>query len=293
MKKWMPKYTFIAGLLLIALTNAIALGGVAYNRSGTTSVLKLTQRELSLPYYYDLGPNHENSGISLEIRWRVLQRESKSDYSTGLSYYWSGGTPDWLDQDKITSLGFNVDVEADDADQRTRYLKQLSKDVLLVLEYDGPAYQTALQRAKEFRERQSALQKANPGKQGFEQRLKNAQESLVQEQQLNSRLFVIDAGRDYHALRTQHPDATRYEIVRGQIQPSIATDNKKTVVTGNISRLSNHVLHVPLTYRGVFEAITHQRFTGVASDNPDDRYNVNLAFGMRLEPWITGATTEK
>ncbi|MFL6653087.1 MAG: DUF4824 family protein, partial [Sulfurifustaceae bacterium] len=48
---WSRKRTLLAGIALIAATNAVALVGVAYNRSGEpSSVLKLTERELALPY---------------------------------------------------------------------------------------------------------------------------------------------------------------------------------------------------------------------------------------------------
>lgn len=45
--------TLIAGIAIILVVNAIALGGVAYNRSGTPeSTLHLSQRELSEPYVW-------------------------------------------------------------------------------------------------------------------------------------------------------------------------------------------------------------------------------------------------
>ena len=68
MMAWQRKHTFIAGMLLILLTNAVALLGVAYNRSGTPeSRLTLSQRELQLPY----GAMTEDSGLTLQIRWRA------------------------------------------------------------------------------------------------------------------------------------------------------------------------------------------------------------------------------
>lgn len=69
---WSRKTTWIAGLMIIVLTNVIALGGVAYNRAGEPDgTLVLTERELRLPYSSGLA--RENSGLSLTIEWRTLQ----------------------------------------------------------------------------------------------------------------------------------------------------------------------------------------------------------------------------
>ena len=50
--RWSRTHTLVAGLGLIALTNAVALLGVAWNRSGEPdATLQLSQRELQPPYY--------------------------------------------------------------------------------------------------------------------------------------------------------------------------------------------------------------------------------------------------
>jgi len=68
---WSLKHTLISGLGLIALTNAVALVGVTYNRSGEPEAkLSLTQRELRTPYRW--YGNRENSGLALSLIWRVL-----------------------------------------------------------------------------------------------------------------------------------------------------------------------------------------------------------------------------
>ena len=61
---WSRRHTLIAGLALVAVTNGVALGGAAWNRSGTPdSVLALTQRELEPPYMFKGA--QENSGLTL------------------------------------------------------------------------------------------------------------------------------------------------------------------------------------------------------------------------------------
>ena len=68
--KWSAKYTVIGGLALITGVNAIALGGVAYNRSGEAeSTLRLSERELRAPYKW--SGSKENSGLALHLDWRT------------------------------------------------------------------------------------------------------------------------------------------------------------------------------------------------------------------------------
>ena len=64
---WSRRHTLIAGIALIALTNAVALIGVWYNRSGEPeSALRLTQRELAPPYWR--GVDRESGGLELRPR---------------------------------------------------------------------------------------------------------------------------------------------------------------------------------------------------------------------------------
>src|SRR4029077_3874453 len=98
---WTRKHTLATGLALIAVTNAVALLGAAWNRSGEEARLALTQRELLRPYpWYG---NRENSGISLTLVWRV--QGDGPDRPLG-RYTRIGGQPPWLDRAKMGSLGF-------------------------------------------------------------------------------------------------------------------------------------------------------------------------------------------
>ena len=71
---WSRKYTLVAGLGLIVLTNAIALFGVVYNRSGAPeATLRLTQRELRTPYRWYGGRENRSEerrvGKECRSRW--------------------------------------------------------------------------------------------------------------------------------------------------------------------------------------------------------------------------------
>ena len=286
--KWSRTRTFITGVALILATNAVALVGVAYNRGEPESTLTLTQRELWLPYYW--GFEKENSGIALTLQWRVLSEQNTGVFGLGASYTGIGNAPDWLDKVKLTALGFDVSQPEDTPKGRMHYDKLLPKEVLLVLELDGPAYRTALERMRLHLQKEEALLEANAGKREFEERVKNAKQQFDKEERVNSRLFVIDAGLDAASLRAKYPDRNRYAIVRGEIQPRLVENNQKFRLAGYIGGLSIDQINVLATYRQVFEPLLKSARTNRydASISP---YEVLVAYGKRLEPWITAVKT--
>lgn len=290
MRKWTRTHTLVAGIVLILATNAVALLGVAYNRGEPESTLKLTERELRLPYSW--GFENENSGIALTLQWRVLAEQGEGLFGLGTSYTGFGNVPDWLGKAKLTALGFDVSKPENTPQGRMHYDKLLPKEVFLVLEFDGPAYRTALARIRQHLQKEEALLKANAGEKEFEERAKNAKRELYQEERISSRLFVIDAGLDVAGLRTRYPDRNRYAIVRGQIQPRLVEANRKFKVEGYISGLNIDQIQVPAIYRRVFEpllkSVQANRYDAAVSP-----YEVSVAFGKRLEPWITGAKGPK
>jgi len=289
-KKWSRTHTLVAGIVLILATNAVALLGVAYNRSEPESTLRLTERELNLPYNW--GFEKENSGIALSLQWRVLARQDEVRFVLGTSYTGFGNAPDWLDKAKLAALGFDVSKPEDTPQGRMYYDKMLSKEVLLVLELDGPACRVALARAQQHLQEEQALLKANPGKKEFEERTKNAKREFYQEERMSSRLFVVDAGRDAASLRARYADRHRYAIVRGKIQPQVVDINHKPELVAYITGLSISEINVPAIYRQIFEPLRKSTLTnqyGVATPP----FEVSVAFGKRLEPWITEAKGSK
>jgi hypothetical protein len=283
---WSRKTTLLAGIALILVTNTVALLGVAYNRKGEPdSVLRLSQRELQSPYQW--RANHENSGVALALRWRVLADDSHDPTGIVISYAGSGGSPKWLDQAKLSALGFDVRQREDTARNHARYDKVLAKDVLLVLELDGPAYRSALERLTQYAARQEALFAANANNKEFEQRAKNAREQAKQEERESSRLFVIDAGMDAAALRAKYPDRTRYTIVQGQVRPHWVGDGKELRPMGYVNALNIDRINVPLRFHPLFQPWIERR-NDLQTALPG--YEVAVAFGRRLEPWITAAS---
>lgn len=279
--KLTPWKTLAAGAALILLANAVALVGVYLNRSGEPdSRITLSQRELSMPWGW--GMAKENSGLALGLHWRVNDAAAGDYYGGG--YGFSGGTPEWLDQARMAALGFDVADVAGGAAGRRRFERQLQREVLLVLELAGPAWQQALQRAQENAARHEAARLANADSKEFADKAKRAQEALQREEKLNSRLFAIDAGLDRAALRAKYPDRNRYLILKAMLRPQLATRDKKTRVTGYLSQLAATQINVPHALRpGLEPALRQHKRTPL---DPSPHFEATLAVGQRLEPWI-------
>lgn len=280
MKNWTRRHTLIAGVILILLTNAVALAGVYWNRSGEPeSLLTLTERELQLPYSW--GMNRENSGIALRIGWRVLS----ADKDWGYPY--ARGNPEWLDQAKMLSLGFEADRPTHLQDDSQDTKRQPCKEVFLVLEMDGPAYQQSLQRAAQHVAEQDAKLAALPDDKTAQDDAKRAHDGLKREEQHNSRLFAIDAGLSVDQLRAKHPDRKRYAIVRAQVRPWLG---EKDRLAGYINKISIDEINAPHEYHALFDG--NQRHAATP-DTAGTAFQARVAFGQRLEPWLVGVTAQE
>ena len=279
---WSSGRTLAAGIALIALTNTIALGGVAYNRSGEPeSVLKLTQREVLAPHGY--GLDREGGGLQLHVSWRVLGPEWDD------AYFWNfQGTPEWLDEAKLASLGFDVSPPPVERRASWRYDRQLPREALVVLELDGPAYQRALERARDRAAKEMAKGEAT-GKTGPGTPAAQAALFLKNEETANTRLFAVDVGRDARALRAKYPDRTRYAIVQGKVRPYHQSGRgKEARWTGYIEVIENARVNVPLEFRKAVESAPRSiPYAAAAPAGP--AFEVTVAFGKRFEPWILAA----
>jgi hypothetical protein len=277
MRSWSRGRTLGLGIGLIMLTNAIALGGVWWNRSADPeSVLTLSQRELSLPWRS--LRMMENSGLALNLNWRVAGREA-GDSASGSTI--NGGTPEWLDAAKMAALGFTSDAAQADSEYR-RYARQLPREVILVMELAGPAWQRALDRARENAGRHAAAAAANVGSKQFAERAKRASDELAREENSNSRLFVIDGGLDARLLREKYPDRSRFLLLRGTVRPTMySRGGNMTQATGYVSRVGNGQIHVPHALREPLESLRAQGEPGGG-----DGFSAMLLVGQRLEPWL-------
>ena len=262
---------FLWLLVLILLTDVVIFGGVAYNRYvGEARSITLSEREVTLPYY---RRHNENSGLSLRLSWSALGKKD--------AYTLCSRQPYWLDSAKLKALGFDLANARDSAGYGQR---ELSKAVLIVLEYDGDVYKQALEWTRSRLEAKR-VQYQEAQTQQHKRALELAQKDLNRLQTSQSRLFAIDAGIDLQQLRKQYTDASRYIIVKGIVRPM---QHSKEVPTGYIEDLSIENFHVSLKHRRFFEKFISKTDSFKKEDTPP-RYEVTLAYGSRLEPWIVSA----
>ncbi|HEX5629429.1 MAG TPA: DUF4824 family protein, partial [Usitatibacteraceae bacterium] len=149
------KCILLAGVGLILAANAVALGGAAWNRSGDPeSTLRLTERELR--FVGEPVLDRENSGMALRLRWRTLAQRAgpEDDFPDGRYAY--GGAPKWLDGAKLAELGFDTARKKVPGGREHDAIP--AKEVFLVLELDGGAYQAALERARQDNQRLKSAQ---------------------------------------------------------------------------------------------------------------------------------------
>lgn len=222
--------------------------------------------------------------MALNLRWRVLTADAARSFYA--NHY---GTPEWLDQAKLASLGFDVSRPSGARAAERRYQRLLPREALVVLELDGPAYRKALERAREHAKKEVASEAAGSG--GKQPKIpgQSAAEFIKREETSNSRLFAVDAGPDAAALRAKYPDRTRYAIVRGKVRAQYHGGRGRDALwSGTIEGLDNVRVNVPNEFRRAIGSVPSTAWVGVAEDGPP--FQVTVAFGKRFEPWVMAAS---
>lgn len=258
----------ILGLALILLTNIVVIAGALGNRSGEPEcVLTLTERELPRRNW-----RRENSGLSLQLNWN-------GSYTVGR---------DWLDIEKLSELGFKP-VDTEDRRAVIRYVeKTLPKSVYIVLEFNGTAYQNAVREAEETLAEESRVLSRGLRTQSQVTAVQNAERNLDRLKNSASRLYAIDAGLDPGVLREQYEDTSRYIIAGGLLRLNYTGfRNSPEPYRGHISQIDVTRIHVPLQHREVLDKLSARRYPRDFNSTP--RYQVELAYGNRYEPWLRGA----
>lgn len=265
--------------MLIILTHAVTLGGILSNRlDQPESRVTLSERELALPS--GNFRHAEDSALALRLNWRVPARPSDV---TDFDYATYNRQPAWLDATRMAELGFDTAAGHETPEAREHFARQLPREVLIVLELAGPAWQQARHQASERAARRGAEAASNPGK-DFVQRATNSRDLLTQEEIQNSRLFAVDAGRDLVALRTRHPDRSRTLIVHAQVRPLVQAHDERWRLAGMIDDIAVENIHVPHALRPALDMLRSTDRPKTEASAP--RFEVQIAVGQRLEPWI-------
>src|SRR5215470_7443008 len=250
-----------AGIALVLFTNALVLGHVLLNRNrGPDSTLRMSERELELPLNW--GMTRENSGISLRIdyqapTWSMSPVTEYTYFPPGDEPAFGTGVVPWLDDAHLAALGFDVKRLRATGTERHGGAPT-SKEVLLVLEFDGPAYAAAVERARRKRDEETTIAAVNAGKEEFVRRAKRAADAAAFAEHRASRLFVVDAGLDRDELRLKYPDRQHYAIVRGILRPVVAPGKAPVA---RVERLSIGEVTVRHALRRPFEHLVPVNWT--------------------------------
>lgn len=262
---WSNARALTVAAALVVVSNAVALGGVAYNRSGEPdSVLQLTEREIPIQFWS--WPDTESSAVHLELNWRVTFQDE--DRYFGI---------EWLTADKLRELGFEVPAAGATIEEMQRFTRRPAREVFLALEYDGAAYRTMLERAR-ARLRKAEANLAAASSEEHLATVRGAKALVEDEEYRSSRLFVVAADLDADALRKRYPDRQHYAIVRGRVDISMSGQT----VAARIDGIDADTIRVPHAYRTVVEPYARDR--SYARREP--RYAAAVHFGRRHEPWI-------
>lgn len=261
----MKKYLLI-GLAILIGTNLAALSGVAYNRFGElTSNLALTERELLLAH--NVGAQKENSGMSLTINWRTPSK-------TGDYYYPNNATDISITKEELMALGFK---ELD----KTQNNWPTPLELYWALEFDGALHKVEVNKAIE--KHKAALlvyeEQASDNNKREEKRLRD---NLTKERTSKSRLFFIEAAKNYEVLASKYNGQKNILIVKGLARYSYNSNDKTYSLSLNDLSVSN--IMIPLEYIDIFSGLKREGRNVIQPP----RYEVNIHWGARLEPWIVG-----
>jgi len=280
----MRRYGIWLATGLVVVVNLVILGGVAWNRSGQPEArMLLSERELRLS-----GGGTENNGLSLHLVWR----------------HQGDAVQDWFDQKHLEAVGFDCSRVPDSPAAERNYHKQLPRRAYLVLEFDGSLHQRWKEKQlARYRELETATGGSESEKKNREWELKQIKRQLVEE----SRLFLVDLGKDPRQLRQRYPGTDRYLILPALVKLQIehATSDQQRLkqkqrLTGYVERILVSRIHLPRDLGVELRRLTSGsgKITPYRDEygwpyTPADftkkqplRYQVDLAVGKRYEPWI-------
>ncbi len=268
---------FAVAFFIIVIVNIIIFIGIALNRSSEPQrEIVLTERELRMPY----RTHKENSGLSLELRWRTLGEDADI-----IQYYYVKDSPTWFNIEKLKELGFDDIDEYPQANRQiNNYRLPIAKEVFVVLENNGESYKESLKRAEARLKKEKDLLDLSSDNKRLLENVENAQKRLKEEKTSESRLFAVDAGIDPEILSKKYSDQARYIIAKGLVKPKYDYQDEK--VCGYIKSLSISNIHVSLKYRKLFDIDSAKNRSKKNIYQSSQKYEVVLAYGSRYEPWI-------
>jgi hypothetical protein len=106
---------------------------------------------------------------------------------------------------------------------------------------------------------------------------------------LETHLAPIDVDNDAEALRRRHPDRRRVAIVQATaVMTYVANPGQPPFLMGRITSVLPEGIHVPREWRSLLTPLQSEaRVTDWPPPAREPRFRATVAWGRRLEPWIT------
>lgn len=268
------------GLALLLGTTAVLFAMVAWNRlAPPDSVLALSERELRPRAAAD----SERGRLLLELVWRIPWTE-EADEDIALHRYGAGNhrSVPWLDRERVHALGFTLP----DEQEAWRRLPSQTREVFVVLEFNGPAQRHTQQRLHALAHARLVETEGEPDTAATGARARRAQAYLDGEDAY-SRVFLVDVGQSAHALRARYPDRGMHAIVRGRVSVTWVGEHGDEP-RAYVRSLQTDRIYVPRAWRASLAGFERPEFGyGVARPPP---LRAELAFGRRFEAWLREVT---
>jgi hypothetical protein len=170
----------------------------------------------------------------------------------------------FLNSEKLRELGFDTSFPPSGKDAWTRYANMAGRPAFIAFELDGRAFAEYKDRRRE-----QALQR--------KQKPEDVERDLAQA----PRLVPMDASKTREDLRLRHPDRTRVLILPAVVRIQVDSSTKEPRLRGWLTEWPS-LIHVPKPYSDTL------RNVNMASNTTMPRFEVELAYGNKLEPWVVG-----
>jgi hypothetical protein len=200
--------------------------------------------------------------IELTERELPIQDMGQDNSAISLDLYWHRQDEEtYFLQDKLEALGFNFRHAQGPSHKDASIMPRVA---YIALELEGKAWEQWSQRSE-----------------------KKPPPSRPENRPVNhSRLFPIDAARDFSELRAHYPDSSRVLIVKALIRAQfLETKGEKSEGNaggrwgGYVLTLLPSMINVPLPYAKLLAPLPPQ-------PAKEPRYRVTISYGRNLEPWV-------
>ena len=267
-------------VIFLILVNSLLLGRALYNRLPPANAhITLSERELASPYRY--GFYHENSGMNLDLRWRIAP-QTPGDESND---YWDYNSALSLSAEQFASFDFPACAvdEYSSANKHTGWV---------LLELNGQAMRRYQQNISDSLAKH-LTQKTSEPDYSWQRLHDRLNERITSSTTTDTRLFAIGAHTQQQPLQAQAnalqaaDKHASYIILPAEINDSYERCNrnhaKQADATENATKVSitliNDSFHVPSE---LIPTLTEQ-----------EHFSLRLSLGRFNEAWLSHSTDPK